>query len=118
MHPLGHENVIIDLARNVLAMLFVAGRRVAATFDLVLSSPTRTSRHGTRDSDAEPGGLHRGPCPFVLVAHGPHGRWDVYAEVFDTPVRSFEERQAACDYASKLARSDVNTMVLIRDQYR
>jgi len=53
--------------------------------------------------------------PFVLVAHDFAGRWDVYAKKFDTPLASFEQRQQACNFASSLARSRRDCLVLLRE---
>ncbi len=53
--------------------------------------------------------------PFVLVAHGASGKWDVYAQDFDHPIASFSERQAGCDYANGLAKTKKDSMVLIRE---
>ncbi len=53
--------------------------------------------------------------PFVLVAHGVSGQWEVYAKDFEHPLASFDERQAGCDFASNLAKTRENAIVLIRD---
>ncbi len=53
--------------------------------------------------------------PFVLVAHGASGQWDVYAKDFEHPLASFNERQAGCDFASNLAKTRQNAIVLIRE---
>ena len=60
-------------------------------------------------------GLHQEDSTFVLVAHGAGGQWDVYARDFDHPIASFNERQAGCDYASDLAKTRKDSMVLIRE---
>lgn len=67
----------------------------------------------TAGSDA---GFQQADSPFVLVAHRASGRWDVYARAFDNPLASFNERQAACDYASDLAKTRRDSLVLIRDR--
>ncbi len=56
--------------------------------------------------------------PFVLVAHGADGQWEVYAKDFDHPLASFDERQAGCDFASNLAKTSENAIVLIRESQR
>jgi len=53
--------------------------------------------------------------PFVLVAHGVSGQWEVYAKDFEHPLASFDERQAGCDFASNLAKTKENAIVLIRE---
>ena len=53
--------------------------------------------------------------PFVLVAHGISGQWEVYAKDFEHPLASFDERQAGCDFASNLAKTRDNAIVLIRE---
>lgn len=53
--------------------------------------------------------------PFVLVAHGADGQWEVYAKDFEHPLASFNERQAGCDFASNLAKIRGNAIVLIRE---
>lgn len=58
--------------------------------------------------------VQEGP-PFILVAHDTEGRWDVYARKFDTPVASFEQRQAACSFASDLAKKRRDCLVLLRE---
>jgi hypothetical protein len=58
--------------------------------------------------------IHDGP-PFVLVAHDFDGRWDVYAKKFDTPLASFEQRQQACSFASSLASTRRDCLVLLRE---
>lgn len=56
--------------------------------------------------------------PFVLVAHGAGGQWEVYAKDFEHPLASFDERQAGCDFASNLAKTRENAIVLIRESQR
>lgn len=58
---------------------------------------------------------HHEDCPFVLVAHGADGQWEVYAKDFEHPLASFTEKQAGCDFATDLANSRENSIVLIRD---
>ena len=58
---------------------------------------------------------HQEDSPFVLVAHGASGQWEVYARDFDHPLASFNERQAGCDFASNLAKTRENAIVLIRE---
>lgn len=64
---------------------------------------------------ANPTGCQEG-SPFVLVAHSDGGQWEVYAKDFEHPLASFDERQACCDFASNLAKSRENAIVLIRDR--
>jgi len=67
------------------------------------SAASRDNRVGRRDS------------PFVLVAWcAADGRWGVFQRNFDQPQASFDEMQEACDYANKLAKTRVDSMVLIR----
>jgi hypothetical protein len=56
--------------------------------------------------------------PFVLVANDVEGRWDVYATRFDRALASFDERQQACRYASSLAATLKNGLVLLRENNR
>jgi hypothetical protein len=67
-----------------------------------------------RDSASRSGRLERRDSPFVLVACTPDGRWGVFQQDFDKPQASFDEMQKACDYASELAKTRVDSMVLIR----
>ena len=66
------------------------------------SATSRSNRDEQRDS------------PFVLVAYAPDGRWGVFQWNFDTPRASFDELQEACDYANELAKTRLDSMVLIR----
>lgn len=54
-----------------------------------------------------------GDCPFVLVARDAAGRWGVFHRDFETPLASFDEMQAACDYANERAKLQADSMVLI-----
>lgn len=55
--------------------------------------------------------------PFVLVAWcAADCRWGVFQRNFDKPQVSFDEMQEACDYANELAKTHVDSMVLIRRQ--
>jgi hypothetical protein len=60
-------------------------------------------------------GSHRaaGDCPFVLVARDGGGRWGVFHRDFETPLASFDEMQAACDFANERAKLQADSMVLI-----
>lgn len=58
---------------------------------------------------------HQADSPFVLVAHAAGGQWEVYAKDFEHPLASFGERQAGCDFASNLAKTRENAIVLIRE---
>ncbi|MEO5701708.1 MAG: hypothetical protein ABIS17_01695 [Casimicrobiaceae bacterium] len=82
--------------------------RVANVFRRIpsVTSPYRLG-HSTSDSGVTRGdaGFHRPDSPFVLVAYGAGVRWDVLAKAFDNPLASFDERQAACEYASDLAKA-------------
>ena len=51
--------------------------------------------------------------PFVLVASVPDGRWGVFQRNFDKPQALFDGLQEACDFANELAKTRVNSMVLI-----
>lgn len=72
--------------------------------------------HSTSDSGATRGdaGFHQPDSPLVLVAHGAGGKWDVHARAFDNRLAAFNERQAACEYASDLAKARKDSIVLIR----
>ena len=52
--------------------------------------------------------------PFVLVAGAAYGRWGVFQQNFDMPQASFDGMQEACDYANEIAKTRMNSMVLIR----
>lgn len=52
--------------------------------------------------------------PFVLVASAADGRWGVFQRNFDMPQASFDGMQEACDYANEIAKTRVDSMVLIR----
>jgi len=52
--------------------------------------------------------------PFVLVAGAADGKWGVFQRNFDMPQASFNEMQEACDYANEIAKTRLNSMVLIR----
>jgi len=67
-----------------------------------------------RDSAAGRGNLdQKRDSPFVLVARAADGRWRVFQQDFDKPLAAFDEMQEACDYASKLAKTRTDSMVLI-----
>lgn len=66
------------------------------------SAASRSRRVEQRDS------------PFVLVACAPDGRWGVFQQDFDKPQASFDALQEACDYANELAKTRLDSMVLIR----
>lgn len=51
--------------------------------------------------------------PFVLVARAADGRWGVFQRNFDKPQVLFSELQEACDYANELAKTRLDSMVLI-----
>ncbi len=51
--------------------------------------------------------------PFVLVACAADGRWRVFQQDFEKPLAAFDELQEACDYASELAKTRMDSMVLI-----
>jgi|SRR6187549_3981245 len=58
-------------------------------------------------------GIQKKDSPFVLVACAADGRWRVFQQDFDKPLAAFDEMQEACDYASKLAKTRTDSMVLI-----
>ena len=67
-----------------------------------------------RDSVASRGDrVEQRDSPFVLVALAADGRWGVFQQDFDRPQASFDEMQEACDYANELARTQMDSMVLI-----
>jgi hypothetical protein len=67
-----------------------------------------------RDSVASRGnGVQKKDSPFVLVACAADGRWRVFQQDFDKPLATFDEMQEACDYASELAKTRTDSMVLI-----
>lgn len=57
--------------------------------------------------------VHQG-SPFVLVEHAEDGLWHVHDRKFDTSGVLFKERQDAFDYASERARTEQDSIVLIR----
>jgi hypothetical protein len=59
--------------------------------------------------------LNQMDSPFLLVEHGKDGLWHVHERRFDTSGVLFNERQDACDYASERARTQKDSMVLIRE---
>ena len=68
-----------------------------------------------RDSAANRGKrVRHEDSPFVLVAGAADGRWGVFQRDFDMPQASFHEMQEACDYANEIAKTRLNSMVLIR----
>ena len=58
---------------------------------------------------------HQDEAPFVLVAHGAGGQWEVYARDFEHPLATFEDRQSGCDYANTLAKYRKDSIILIRE---
>ena len=91
--------------------------RVAIFFRRMLSvASAHRLGHSTSDSGLTRGdaGFHQPDSPFVLVAYGAGVRWDVLAKAFDNPLASFDERQAACEYASDLAKARKDSIVLMR----
>ncbi len=67
-----------------------------------------------RDSVASRGDLvEQRDSPFVLVALAADGRWGVFQQDFERPQASFDEMQEACDYANGLARTRMDSMILI-----
>ena len=66
------------------------------------SDTSRSNRGEQRDS------------PFVLVGRAPDGRWGVFQGDFDKPQTSFDELRDACNYANELAKTRINSMVLIQ----
>ena len=58
---------------------------------------------------------HQDESPFVLVAHGAGGQWEVYARDFEHPLATFEDRQSGCDYANTLAKYRKDSIILIRE---
>ena len=56
--------------------------------------------------------------PFVLVARAPDGGWGVFQRNFDKPLVSFNELQEACDYANELAKTRIDSIVLIGKRRR
>ena len=68
-----------------------------------------------RDSAANRGKrVRHEDSPFVLVAGAANGRWGVFQRNFDMPQASFDGMQEACDYANEIAKTRMNSMVLIR----
>jgi len=67
-----------------------------------------------RDSAASRGnGVQKKDSPFVLVACAADGRWRVFQQDFDKPLAAFDGLQEACDYANELAKTRMDSMVLI-----
>lgn len=71
--------------------------------------------NGKADLPAPSAAAGKDASPFVLVASRAGGQWDVYAGDFEHPLASFGERQAGCDFASDLAKSRKDSIVLIRE---
>ena len=98
-------------------------QQVSGSLRACLRMPSVTPAVGAGNSTIESAatgsdaGCRQPDSPFVLVARRASGRWDVYAKAFDQPLASFSERQAACDYASDLAKTRQDAMVLIRDRH-
>ena len=86
--------------------LFRLALKAISTYGMIGSQSesvvSRSNRIEQRDS------------PFVLVACAADGRWRVFQQDFDKPLAAFEEMQEACDYASELAKSRMDSMVLIQ----
>jgi len=96
---------LLDLSPSVdFGSAQVKKRNVAADFVTVLARilTRRGNRVGQEDS------------PFVLVAGAADGRWGVFQRNFDMPQASFDGMQEACDYAIEIAKTRLNSMVLIR----
>lgn len=88
-------------------------KRFASLFRLVPGVMPASFVAGKTDVPAAPAG--QDVSPFVLVASRAGGQWDVYAGDFEHPLASFGERQAGCDFASDLAKSRKDSIVLIRE---
>ncbi len=89
------SNPVIRLVLNAISACGLIGSQRD-------SSTNRNNRAEQRDS------------PFVLVACALDGRWGVFQQDFDKPQASFDDLQNACDYASELAKTRIDSMVLIR----
>lgn len=74
----------------------------------------KTADYAAGSAANAPGKPQNG-SPFVLVSHAAGGTWEVFAQDFDHSLATFDARQVACDYASELARTNGEMLVLIRD---
>lgn len=91
--------------------------RVAMFFRRMLSvTSAYRLGHSTSDSGVtrDDAGFHRPDSPFVLSPYGAGVRWAMFAKAFYSPLASFDERQAACEYASDLAKATKDSIVLMR----
>ena len=86
--------------------LFRLALKAISTYGLIGSQSDSVVGRSNRDEQRD--------SPFVLVACAADGRWRVFQRDFDKPLAAFDEMQEACDYASELARSRVDSMVLIQ----
>ena len=69
------------------------------------------NQHDSAASRGNP--VEKRDSPFVLVACAADGRWRVFQQDFDKPLAAFDEFQEACDYANELAKTRMDSMVLI-----
>ena len=70
--------------------------------------------YSQRDADTSRSNREQRDSPFVLVGRAPDGRWGVFQGDFDIPRTSFDELRDACNYANELAKTRINSMVLIQ----
>jgi len=59
----------------------------------------------------------KGPVVF-RVSRGENDRWDVSENDFDNPLATFDDKQDACDYASKLTETKEGATVQVMDEIR
>lgn len=51
----------------------------------------------------------------IRVARSDGGRWHVLESDFDDPLAAFDDRQSACDYATRLSASREEATVVLLD---
>lgn len=79
--------------------------KAISVFGLIGNQRDSATRRGDR--------IEQRDCPFVLVARDAGGRWGVFQQDFARPQAEFDEMQEACDYANELARTRLDSIVLI-----
>lgn len=52
----------------------------------------------------------------ICISPGINGRWDVSKKGSEEPLASFDEKEDAYDYATKLTKSEQGATVLVEDE--
>lgn len=52
----------------------------------------------------------------IRVTRSDQGRWNVMEADFEDPLAAFDDRQSACDYATKLSASKAEATVVLLDE--